>query len=118
MARENPKLAQEQLGISAAVFNLHYNQPSLEDRLMRRDILPAVGPPPENRPAFVTSTPNPPAALPTQMDFRPLKDKVRRLDVPSAFRDAVMNEPDVLPRDVGFAKLEVYIRWIATFPAK
>lgn len=40
IARENPKLAQEQLGISWDVFNKHYNQPLLEDRIARRDILP------------------------------------------------------------------------------
>lgn len=42
MARENPKLAQLQLGITSYVFNVHYNQPLLEDRLKRRDLLPHV----------------------------------------------------------------------------
>lgn len=37
---QNPKLAQEQLGISERVFNRHYNLPTLEGRLSRRDILP------------------------------------------------------------------------------
>lgn len=38
--RENPKFAQLQLGISADVYNEHYNQPILEDRMAKRDILP------------------------------------------------------------------------------
>jgi len=42
MARQNPKLAQEQLGVTWKIFNLHYNQPMLEDRLERRDILPGA----------------------------------------------------------------------------
>lgn len=40
IGRENPKFAQLQLGISAEVFNRHYNQPMLEDRLANRRILP------------------------------------------------------------------------------
>lgn len=43
MGRENPKLAQLQLGITAKVFNAHYNQPLLEDRLAKRNILPGSG---------------------------------------------------------------------------
>lgn len=42
MALVNPKLAQEQLGITENVFNRHYNQPLLEDRLAHREILPGV----------------------------------------------------------------------------
>ena len=42
IARENPKFAQLQLGITAEVFNEHYNQPILEDRLAKRDILPGA----------------------------------------------------------------------------
>ena len=42
MARNNPKLAQLQLGITSYVFNTHYKQPLLEDRLKRRDLLPAT----------------------------------------------------------------------------
>jgi site-specific recombinase XerD len=40
IGRENPKFAQLQLGISAEVFNRHYNQPMVEDRMAKRDILP------------------------------------------------------------------------------
>ncbi|HEX9816787.1 MAG TPA: tyrosine-type recombinase/integrase [Candidatus Thermoplasmatota archaeon] len=40
IGRENPKFAQLQLGISQDVYNLHYNQPLLEDRMAKRDILP------------------------------------------------------------------------------
>lgn len=40
IGRENPKFAQMQLGITADVYNEHYNQPILEDRLEKRDILP------------------------------------------------------------------------------
>lgn len=42
IGRENPKLAQLQLGISAEIFNRHYNQPLLEDRMAKRDILPGA----------------------------------------------------------------------------
>lgn len=42
IARQNPKLAQEQLGITAKIFDRHYNQPMLEDRVARRDILPGA----------------------------------------------------------------------------
>jgi site-specific recombinase XerD len=42
MALVNPKLAQEQLGITEKVFNAHYNQPLLEDRMAHREILPSV----------------------------------------------------------------------------
>jgi site-specific recombinase XerD len=42
MALINPKLAQEQLGITETVFNRHYNLPLLEDRLAHREILPGV----------------------------------------------------------------------------
>lgn len=49
MARENPKLAQEQLGITEKIFNRHYNQPLLEDRIARRDILPGAAASPTGR---------------------------------------------------------------------
>ena len=39
MAKENPRLAREQLGITAKVFEAHYNQPTIKDRLDRRDLL-------------------------------------------------------------------------------
>ncbi|HEX2066744.1 MAG TPA: tyrosine-type recombinase/integrase, partial [Candidatus Thermoplasmatota archaeon] len=42
MALVNPKLAQEQLGITEKVFHRHYNQPLLEDRLAHREVLPGV----------------------------------------------------------------------------
>lgn len=42
MARENPRLAREQLGITAKVFEKHYNQPTIDDRLARRDLLPGA----------------------------------------------------------------------------
>lgn len=42
IGRENPKFAQLQLGISAEVFNRHYNQPLIEDRMAKRDILPGA----------------------------------------------------------------------------
>lgn len=42
MAKENPRLAREQLGITQKVFEKHYNQPSLEDRMDRRDLLPGA----------------------------------------------------------------------------
>lgn len=42
MARENPRYAREQLGITAKVFEKHYNQPTIEDRLERRDLVPTV----------------------------------------------------------------------------
>ena len=44
MARDNPRLAREQLGITAKIFDKHYNQPRLEDRLERRDLLPGAAP--------------------------------------------------------------------------
>ena len=43
MARQNPRYAREQLGITPKVFEAHYNQPTVEDRLERRDLVPAVG---------------------------------------------------------------------------
>ena len=49
MARENPKLAQEQLGVTEKIFNRHYNQPLLEDRIARRDILPGAESSPSGR---------------------------------------------------------------------
>ncbi len=49
MARENPKLAQEQLGVTEKIFNRHYNQPLLEDRIARRDILPGAESSPTGR---------------------------------------------------------------------
>lgn len=42
IAKHNPRFAQDQLGITAKVFEAHYNQPTLEDRLERRDILPGA----------------------------------------------------------------------------
>lgn len=42
MARQNPRYAREQLGITAKVFEKHYNQPTIEDRLERRDLVPTV----------------------------------------------------------------------------
>ncbi|MFA5944346.1 MAG: tyrosine-type recombinase/integrase [Candidatus Thermoplasmatota archaeon] len=42
MAKENPRLAREQLGITQKVFEKHYNQPTLEDRMDRRDLLPGA----------------------------------------------------------------------------
>lgn len=43
IALTNPKFAQQQLGISDAVFHLHYNQPSQADLLNLRHLLPGVG---------------------------------------------------------------------------
>jgi integrase len=43
MARENARYAMEQLGITAKVFEKHYNQPTIEDRLERRDLVPTFG---------------------------------------------------------------------------
>ncbi|MGQ0536184.1 MAG: hypothetical protein ACT4PT_08940 [Methanobacteriota archaeon] len=40
IANQNPKLAMLQLGITQKIFERHYNQPLLEDRLNRRDLLP------------------------------------------------------------------------------
>lgn len=42
MASENPRLAREQLGITEKVFEKHYNQPNILDRLARRDIIPGA----------------------------------------------------------------------------
>ncbi len=42
MARDNPRLAREQLGITAKIFEKHYNQPTIDDRMARRDLLPGV----------------------------------------------------------------------------
>jgi site-specific recombinase XerD len=42
MARENPRLAREQLGITQKVFERHYNQPTIADRMARRDIIPGA----------------------------------------------------------------------------
>lgn len=42
IAKHNPRFAQDQLGITAKIFEAHYNQPTLEDRLERRDILPGA----------------------------------------------------------------------------
>jgi integrase len=39
MGKENPRLAREQLGITAKVFDRHYNQPTVKDRIERRDLL-------------------------------------------------------------------------------
>lgn len=39
IAKENPRLAREQLGITQKVFERHYNQPSVQDRIERRDLL-------------------------------------------------------------------------------
>ena len=39
MGKQNPRLAREQLGITAKVFDLHYNQPTVQDRVERRDLL-------------------------------------------------------------------------------
>lgn len=43
MARQNARYAREQLGITPKVFEAHYNQPTVEDRLERRDLVPVVG---------------------------------------------------------------------------
>lgn len=43
MARRNARYAREQLGITAKVFEANYNQPTVEDRLTRRDLVPSVG---------------------------------------------------------------------------
>jgi integrase len=40
IGRYNARYAAEQLGITMRVFETHYNQPTVEDRLTRRDILP------------------------------------------------------------------------------
>jgi integrase len=40
IGRYNPRYAAEQLGITERTFELHYNQPTLDDRLARRDLLP------------------------------------------------------------------------------
>lgn len=40
IGRYNPRYAAEQLGISMRVFETHYNQPTIEDRLARRDTSP------------------------------------------------------------------------------
>lgn len=42
IAKKNPRFAHEQLGITAKIFEAHYNQPVLEDRLESRDILPGA----------------------------------------------------------------------------
>jgi hypothetical protein len=42
MARRDPKLAREQLGITQEVFERHYDQPRLQDRLDQRDIIPGA----------------------------------------------------------------------------
>lgn len=39
IARETPKYAWEQLGITAKIFEAHYHQPSLQDRMDQRDLL-------------------------------------------------------------------------------
>ncbi|HUR24993.1 MAG TPA: tyrosine-type recombinase/integrase [Candidatus Thermoplasmatota archaeon] len=39
MGKENPRLAREQLGITDKVFQRHYNQPTVKDRIDRRDLL-------------------------------------------------------------------------------
>ena len=41
-AKKNPRFAHEQLSIKAKIFEAHYNQPALEDRLESRDILPGA----------------------------------------------------------------------------
>lgn len=43
MGKYNPRFAQEQLGITMKIFEGHYNQPTIDDRAERRDILPGVG---------------------------------------------------------------------------
>lgn len=42
IARTNPRYAAEQLGITPKVFDAHYNQPVVEDRLTAREILPGA----------------------------------------------------------------------------
>lgn len=42
IGKENPKLAKEQLGITDEVYERHYNQPTVEDRKQRRDLLPSA----------------------------------------------------------------------------
>ncbi|HLF16104.1 MAG TPA: tyrosine-type recombinase/integrase [Candidatus Thermoplasmatota archaeon] len=42
MARKDRKLAREQLGITQKIFDLHYDQPRLKDRLEQRDIIPGA----------------------------------------------------------------------------
>lgn len=44
VAKENPKMAQLQLGITQKVFERNYNQPTLKDRMDRRDLLPGAQP--------------------------------------------------------------------------
>jgi site-specific recombinase XerD len=39
MGKQNPRLAREQLGITEKVFQAHYNQPTVADRVERRDLL-------------------------------------------------------------------------------
>ena len=43
MARTNERYAREQLGITKKVFDQNYNQPTVEARLERRDLVPVVG---------------------------------------------------------------------------
>ena len=43
IAKQNPRFARDQLGISNRVFEEHYNQPTIEDRLERGEILPGYG---------------------------------------------------------------------------
>lgn len=43
MARQNARYAREQLGITPKVFEAHYNQPTVENHLERRDLVPVVG---------------------------------------------------------------------------
>ena len=43
MGKDNPKMAAEQLGITGKIFDKHYNQPDLDDRIARRDLLPGAG---------------------------------------------------------------------------
>lgn len=40
IAKINPRLAADQLGITSKVLEAHYNMPTVEDRIERRDIIP------------------------------------------------------------------------------
>lgn len=46
MAKENPRLAREQLGITQKVFEKHYNQPTVGDRIEHRDLVLGAQPTP------------------------------------------------------------------------
>ena len=51
--------------------------------------------------------------LPDPIDFRPLKEGAKRLLRPGdPLREALLREPDTLPREIGLAKLDTYVEWM------